>query len=103
MTYSVEFTPQAADDLVHIDKVIAKNIANKIERLSQNIENINPAPLKGKFKGKYKLRVSDWKVVYSCSGFSAFGLYLPAPAICFPLKINNLIFKKIHIESYRCK
>jgi mRNA interferase RelE/StbE len=65
MTYSVEFTPQAEEDLSRIDKPIARNIANKIEWLSQNIENINPAPLKGKFKGKYKLRVSDWRIVYS--------------------------------------
>jgi mRNA interferase RelE/StbE len=65
MPYSVEFTPQAEDDLVRIDRAIAVNIANKIEWLSQNIESINPAPLKGKFKGKYKLRVSDWRVVYS--------------------------------------
>ncbi len=65
MTYSVEFTLQAEEDLSRIDKAIAKNIANKIDWLSQNIENINPAPLKGKFKGKYKLRVSDWRVVYS--------------------------------------
>jgi mRNA interferase RelE/StbE len=65
MPYSVEFTPQAEDDLARIDRAIAANIANKIEWLSQNIENINPAPLKGKFKGKYKLRVREWRVVYS--------------------------------------
>jgi mRNA interferase RelE/StbE len=65
MSYKVEFTLQAEEDLSRLDKTIAQNIAHKIDWLSQNIENIIPAPLKGKFKGKYKLRVGDWRVVYS--------------------------------------
>lgn len=65
MAYAVHFTPQAEEDLSRIDKTPAKDIANKIEWLSHNIESIIPAPLKGKFKGRYKLRVGDWRVVYS--------------------------------------
>ena len=65
MSYKVEFTLQAEEDLSRLDKTIAQNIAHKIDWLSQNIENIIPAPLKGKFKGKYKLRVGDWRIVYS--------------------------------------
>jgi mRNA interferase RelE/StbE len=48
-----------------LDKTIAQHIANKIDWLSQSIESIIPAPLKGKFKGKYKLKVGDWRVIYS--------------------------------------
>jgi mRNA interferase RelE/StbE len=65
MSYKVEFTLQAEEDLSRLDKTIAQNIAHKIDWLSQNIENITPAPLKGKFKGKYKMRVGDWRIVYS--------------------------------------
>ncbi|MDI6891011.1 MAG: type II toxin-antitoxin system RelE/ParE family toxin [Thermodesulfovibrionales bacterium] len=65
MTYSVEFTLQAEEDLARLDKTVAQNIANKIDWLSQNIKSIIPAPLKGKFKGKFKLRVGDWRIVYS--------------------------------------
>jgi mRNA interferase RelE/StbE len=65
MSYKVEFTLQAEEDLSRLDKTIAQNIAHKIDWLSQNIDNIIPAPLRGKFKGKYKLRVGDWRVVYS--------------------------------------
>ena len=57
MQYKIEFTLQAEEDLARVDKTIAQNIANKIDWLSQNIENINPAQLKGKFKGKCKLKV----------------------------------------------
>lgn len=65
MTYSVKFTPQAEEDLARLDKTIAQHVANKIDWLSQSIEYIIPAPLKGKFKSKYKLRVGDWRVIYS--------------------------------------
>ena len=65
MTFAIKFTPQAEEDLSRLDKTIAQNIANKIDWLSQSIESIIPAPLKGQFKGKYKLRVGDWRVVYS--------------------------------------
>ena len=53
MSYKVDFTLQAEEDLSRLDKTIAQNIAHKIDWLSQNIENVTPAPLKGKFKGKY--------------------------------------------------
>ncbi len=65
MLYLVNFTSQAEKDLARIDKVVAQNVANKIDWLSQNIENIIPIPLKGKFKDKYKLRIGDWRVIYS--------------------------------------
>ncbi len=65
MIYSVEFTLQAEEDFARLDKTIAQHIADKINWLSQNIEFIIPAPLKGKFKSKYKLRVGDWRVIYS--------------------------------------
>jgi mRNA interferase RelE/StbE len=65
MAYRVEFTHPAEKDLQRLDKTISQNIANKIEWLSQNTEFIFPISLKGKFKGKYKLRVGDWRIVYS--------------------------------------
>jgi len=57
--YKVEFTPQAEESLARLDKNIAQRIVNKIEWLSQNLNHIIPEPLRGKFKGNYKLRVGD--------------------------------------------
>jgi mRNA-degrading endonuclease RelE of RelBE toxin-antitoxin system len=65
MVDKVELTPQAMDDLSRLDKTIAQNIANRIDWLSQNIEYIIPVPLKGKFKGKYKLRAGERRIIYS--------------------------------------
>lgn len=63
--HKVEFTPQAEADLSRIDKAIAKRIADKIEWLSQDIEHIIKEPLSGRFKGTYKLRAGDWRIIYS--------------------------------------
>lgn len=37
----------------------------KIKWLSENFELITPQPLKGEWKGKFKLRIGDYRVVYS--------------------------------------
>lgn len=63
--YRVDFTLQAEEDLSRIDRNIAKRIAEKIEWFCQNIDHIIKEPLTGKFKGKYKLRVGDWRIIYS--------------------------------------
>lgn len=63
--YKVEFTLRAEEDLSRIDRTIAKRIADKIEWLRQNIEYIIKEPLAGEFKGTYKLRVGDWRIIYS--------------------------------------
>ena len=65
MIYSVKFTHQAEEDLARLDKHIAQHVSNKIDWLSQSIEYITPSPLRYKYKGKYKLRVGDWRVIYS--------------------------------------
>ncbi|QII09500.1 type II toxin-antitoxin system mRNA interferase toxin, RelE/StbE family [Candidatus Kuenenia stuttgartiensis] len=65
MIYSVKFTHQAEEDIVRLDKPIAQHVSNKIDWLSQSIEYITPFPFGDKYKGKYKLRVGDWRVIYS--------------------------------------
>jgi mRNA interferase RelE/StbE len=65
MPYLVEFTLQAEEDVLRLDKAIAQSVANKISWLSENIEFVIPLPLKWQFKEKYKLRVGDWRVIYS--------------------------------------
>jgi mRNA interferase RelE/StbE len=44
---------------------VAQDIANKIARLSQNAETITHIPLQGAFKNKFKLRIGDWRAMYS--------------------------------------
>ncbi len=63
--FHVEFTPKSIQDLSRLDKPVAQRILDKIKWLSQNMEIASPEPLSYGLKGKWKLRVGDWRVVYS--------------------------------------
>lgn len=62
--YQVIILPKAIDDLSKIDKPSAQRITDKIEWLSENIDNIPLIPLKGMLSGFYKLRIGDWRAIY---------------------------------------
>lgn len=64
-TFSVEFTDQAADDLGEITKTVAQRILDKIRWLSANCGSLTPATLAGDLAGIYKLRVGDYRVLYT--------------------------------------
>ena len=61
----VEWEKEALDDLKKIDKPIVKRILNKISWFSQHFDNIIPEPLSGDMTGLFKIRVGDWRVVYT--------------------------------------
>ncbi|MBI3753254.1 MAG: type II toxin-antitoxin system RelE/ParE family toxin [Deltaproteobacteria bacterium] len=63
--YKVEFTPQADEDFARLDRVVAQRVADKIDWFCQNVNDIAGEPLTGNFKGKYKIRVGDWRIIYS--------------------------------------
>jgi mRNA interferase RelE/StbE len=61
----VEFTPQALEDLAQLDSGIANRIAAKIQWLSERYDHTQPESLTGRFAVLYKLRVGDWRVLYT--------------------------------------
>jgi mRNA interferase RelE/StbE len=63
--YSVEILSGAADDFKKLDKAIGQRILNKIKWLSKNFDYITPLPLTSDFKNMYKLRVGDWRAIYT--------------------------------------
>lgn len=63
--YRVEFLPAAISDLNKLDKVISQRILNKIGWLAKNFEDIIPEVLAYDLKGMFKLRVGDWRVIYT--------------------------------------
>lgn len=63
--HKVEWEKEALDDLQKIDKPIVKRILNKISWFSHHFDNITPEPLSGDMAGLFKIRVGDWKVVYT--------------------------------------
>ncbi|MBM4463929.1 MAG: type II toxin-antitoxin system RelE/ParE family toxin [Chloroflexi bacterium] len=70
MGYRVEFLAEAEADLTRLDATVRERIFRRVKWLSENFESITPKPLSGEFKGYYKLRVGDYRVIYSVSAQS---------------------------------
>jgi mRNA interferase RelE/StbE len=64
----IEWTQVALKDLEGLDKPIARRVLRKLTWFSQNFENIVPEPLSGGLKRTFKLRIGDWRVVYTVEG-----------------------------------
>ena len=65
LTYHVQFTPQALEDLSQLDTPIAKRLSEKIQWLAAHYDQIQPERLTGSFASLFKLRVGDWRVLYT--------------------------------------
>lgn len=64
MISQINYKRSVLRDLKNIDTITRERIIRELEsRLSSNPES--GEPLTGQFKGLYKLRVGDWRVIYS--------------------------------------
>ena len=66
MSYNVELRPEALEDLKSIDSVVVDRVLKKLDWLRENFEILTPKSLKGDFQGLFKLRVGDYRVLYTC-------------------------------------
>lgn len=66
MSYNVELRPEALEDLKFIDSVVVDRVLKKLDWLKENFEILTPKSLKGDYKGLFKLRVGDYRVLYTC-------------------------------------
>lgn len=64
MIYRVKYRPEADEDLSRLDKPVRERVIKRVHWLAKNFEEIRPEVLGGKYKGLYKLRVGDWRVIY---------------------------------------
>lgn len=67
----VTWTAKALEDLNKLDNLVARRIIRKITWFADNFEKITPEPLAGDFKGMFKLRIGDWRVIYQMENDSA--------------------------------
>lgn len=65
MAYLVEFTAEATADLEALPPIIQERIFRKVRWLSDNFENVSPQALSANLSGLFKLRVGDYRVIYS--------------------------------------
>ncbi len=65
--YSIEFLKEAVDELSRIDLIWQKRILSKLKILSSNPKNLanNIKKLKGKYQEYYRLRIGNYRVIYS--------------------------------------
>jgi len=61
----LKFTAEAKADLAKLDKPTARQVFKKSGWLAENFDLITPEPLTGEWKGVYKLRVGDYRVLYT--------------------------------------
>jgi len=63
--YQVAFVPRVERDLKRLDRFIRLRILRKIEWLAENLESLSPKALTGQWRGIYKLRVGDYRIIYT--------------------------------------
>ncbi|MEO5358662.1 MAG: type II toxin-antitoxin system mRNA interferase toxin, RelE/StbE family [Nitrospirae bacterium YQR-1] len=63
MAYQVKWDVRAYRELKQIETKTAVEILNTLNKLSENPHEAGK-PLEGKFKGKYRLQVGDYRVIY---------------------------------------
>jgi mRNA interferase RelE/StbE len=65
MKWQIAWLKPAAKDLERLERRVAEQIVRKVEWLAQNLEQVPHEPLHGRWAGHFKLRVGDWRVVYT--------------------------------------
>lgn len=65
MSYHVELMPQAFKSLEALDKITAQRVVKKLRWLADNFDDLPPEPLVHDLKGLFKLRVGDYRALYS--------------------------------------
>lgn len=65
MRYNVEFTPEGLNNLEELTSIIQERILRKIHWLSENFDDVTPQALSADLSGLFKLRVGDYRVIYS--------------------------------------
>ncbi|MCJ7432045.1 MAG: type II toxin-antitoxin system RelE/ParE family toxin [Anaerolineales bacterium] len=65
--YQVKFTPAALDQLERLDKSVSQQVFKKLRWLAENFDESTPIPLTGNLKNIYKLRVGNYRALYTFS------------------------------------
>lgn len=63
--WQVELVSKAHADLAKLDRPMRWQVLSRLEWLAANFDTLQPAPLHGDWKGFFKFRIGDWRVVYS--------------------------------------
>ncbi|MBI2626435.1 MAG: type II toxin-antitoxin system RelE/ParE family toxin [Candidatus Nealsonbacteria bacterium] len=62
--WSLVFTLEARDDFKKLSESLQKRISDRLNWLQNSFDGIIPSALTGEWRGFFKLRVGDWRVIY---------------------------------------
>jgi mRNA interferase RelE/StbE len=62
--YHIRILKAASRELAHLDKPVGRRIVERVNRLAENLDDIQHEALTGNLTGLYKLRVGDYRVIY---------------------------------------
>lgn len=65
MAWRLEFAKDACKDLDALDPAARRRVIEKTDWLLANFDSIHPLPLSGSWKGFFKLRAGDMRIVYT--------------------------------------
>lgn len=63
--FRLGFTLSGNNSFLKLDKVSAQRVLDKLKWLLINAELVIHVPLSWKYKGLYKIRIGDWRVIYN--------------------------------------
>ena len=63
--YQVRFTVRAEADMARLGRTVAQRVLTKLRRLAENFEVITPEPLTADWQGVFKLRIGDYRALYT--------------------------------------
>jgi mRNA interferase RelE/StbE len=63
--YKVRFTSTALEQFEKLDKPISLQVFKKLKWLTEHFDEATPIPLTGNFKDIFKLRVGDYRALYT--------------------------------------
>lgn len=70
MTHDIVLTRRAETDIRRLDSAVARRVVAKLQWLAENVETIKHEVLTGSLQGLFKLRVGDYRVLYTCEALN---------------------------------
>jgi mRNA interferase RelE/StbE len=63
--YQVRFTPKGLEQIEQLSKPVAQQVLKKLRWMAENFDQSTHVPLTGNLKGVFKLRVGDYRALYT--------------------------------------
>ena len=62
--WTIVFTPEAKNDFKKLDKNLQNRINDRLVWFKDNFVEIIPSALGGEWRGFFKFRIGDWRIIY---------------------------------------